>query len=432
MRQVLLITYHFPPAGGVSVQRMLKFARYLPCHDYAPTVLTVDPKFAAYGASDEALLEQIPEEATIVRTRSWDPLSVYARLRGLKKADVSGVSLAKDSGKSWMGGVDRWLRGNVFLPDARAGWVPFAIGAARRLMRRQQFAAIMTSGPPHSTHFVGRYLKARTGIPWIADFRDPWTDYFYNKHFRQSRLAKIVDARMERSILSRADVVVSVSDSVGAGLRSKARLRGYETIANGYDPYDFPSVRNPVWRHDSFVIAHVGTYSKDKHSKELVRVIRSLEADIKVRLVGSTHVSVVEDWEKAKLGQSLETIPHVPHLEALTHMAEADLLLLLIEKGQCNKGIVTGKLFEYLATGRPVMAIGPPDGDMARILRETRNGEVFDYDDVRGMRAFLNKHLQRLKEGKPWAPPDKQALAAYDRRALTRKLSYIIDDLARF
>ena len=427
MRRVLLVTYYFPPAGGVPGQRVLKFARYLPSFGYLPTVVTVKPEHAAYGATDESLLAQIPEEVEIVRTRSWDPLSTYARLRGLKKAEVSSVSMATDPEKNWMRGLDRWIRGNIFLPDARAGWVPYAVGASRKLIRKVNYSAIITSGPPHSTHLVGKRLKAQTGIPWIADFRDPWTDYVLNSTYRQSNLAKWINTLMEKSVLTSADAVLSVSEFIGRRLQEKAFLNKYETIENGFDSDDFSFPHCEQAGRDRFVLAYVGTYSGESHPQRLPPVVSALDTQIEVRLVGSINASVVNDWEEAGLQDSLRLIPPVPHSEALKHMSEADLLLLLIPKGLHNEGIVTGKLFEYLAAGRPVMAIGPPEGDMARILRDTKGGRVFDYHDDRGMFSFLENQLNSFMAGKKPSQPDCKALKQYERRALTGRLAQVIE-----
>ena len=430
MRPVLLITYYFPPAGGVAVQRMLKFARYLPQYGYLPTVVTVDPRFAVYGAMDSALMDQLPGEVRVVRTRSWDPFSIYARMQGVKKEDVAGVGFVKEGQIGWRQEAARWVRGNIFLPDARVGWVPFARRAVLRLVREQKFSVVMTSGPPHSAHLVGSFLKARTGIPWIADLRDPWTDYYYNAHFHQSPLARFINARLERRVLSRADVVLSVSEAIGTGLRGKVCMRRYETVPNGYDPHDTPSGLEPANDCARFVIAHVGTYSKERHSAAFVQVIVSMAEGVELRLVGHVHEWVANEFGRTRLGESLVLIPHVPHREAMEHMAQADMLLLPIERGRLNKGIVSGKLFEYLSVGKPVIGIGPPDGDMARILRETRAGIVFDYDDAKGMQEFILEHRRRCREGKPFAPANDQALRAYDRRALTQRLADIIGEIA--
>ncbi len=428
--RAMLITYYFPPAGGVSVQRMLKFARYLPLYGYLPTVVTLDPRYAAYGATDTALLNQLPPEVRIVRTRAWDPFSLYARVQGLQKKDVVSTCFASEGTPGWKQEAARWIRGNVFLPDARIGWVPYATRAAHRLLRAEDFRVVMTSGPPHSAHLVGSALKKRTGIPWIADLRDPWSDYYYNRFFHQSGLAGFINARLERRVLLRADAVLSVSESIGRRLRAKAPVRRYETLYNGYDPNDIPEVPQPAKRGGRFVIAHVGTYAEQRHSEAFVKAVSRLGTEVELRLVGHVHESVVASFRQAGLGGSLVTIPHVPHRDAIAQMARADMLLLPVERSDLNTGIVSGKVFEYLSVGKPVLGIGSPGGDAASILRETGGGAMFDHEDAQGMHAFMLDHIQQVRDGRPATPADKQALSKYDRRIVTRRLARIMDEIS--
>ena len=432
MRRVLLVSYHFPPGGGTSVQRALKFAKYLPLYGYVPTVLTLDPATAAYGAMDPALLKQLPEAVSIERTRSWDPLAMYARLQGLKKEEVSGLGFVREGRRSGVGGLARWVRGNIFLPDARVGWVPFAIAAARRLLRARPFAAVITTGPPQSAHLVGSYLKTRLGIPWIADLRDLWTDDHHNARLHQWLPARFINRRLERHVLTRADAVVTISEALGAKLRSKARIRRYQTIPNGFDPADVPQRSRPSADRARFVVGYIGSFTEDRNSAAFAKVMGELAGEVEVRLVGLVADSVMEEFQRAGAGDALVAVGHVPHSEAMRHMAAADLLLLVVSRHRdgLNKGFIGGKLLEYLSTGTSVLGIGPPDGDAADILRRTGGGALFDYDDEDGIRAFVAGHIQRWRANEPAPPLNKDVLRAFDRRVLTGKLAAIIDEIA--
>ena len=430
MRRALLIAYHFPPGGGVAVQRMLKFACHLPCFGYRPTVVTVAPRWAAYSTMDPDLLIQLPDTVDVVRTRAWDPFAVYAALMGRPKEDVVGVSFVKDGDKSGKQELARWIRGNIFLPDARLGWVPFARRTARKLVQAQSFAVVMTSGPPHSSHLVGSYLKKRCGIPWIADLRDPWLDYVHNMRFHQSSLARYINATLERRVLASADAVLSVSNADGRRLCARVALRRYETLPNGYDAHDLPSSSQPPSNRGPFVIAHVGTYARETHSDAFARVLGQLDPNIELRLVGHVHEGVVQSFRQVGIDQSMVHIPHVPHRVAMAHMAQAHMLLITVQRNGLNDGIITGKVFEYLATGRPILGIGPTGGDLQRLLRETRSGKMFGHDDAEGMLAFIQRGMQRRREGIPPQKPDPKALQAYDRRELTRQLAGIMDTIA--
>ncbi len=439
MKRVLVISYYFPPSGGPGVQRTLKFVKYLPDFGWQPTVLTVRPDRAAYPDLDPTLLDEVPAAARVVRTRSWDPYALFARLQGKAKHEAVGVAFVKDEHEQgWQQRLARWIRANVFLPDARVGWVPFARHAAKKLLAAQPFDVILTSGPPHSTHLVGRALRRRFDVPWVADFRDPWTDVSYYQTLPHTTPARRLDAALERAVLSTADAVVSVSDGFGRLLKAHADLRRYETLPNGYDAADLPGAEPsfPPIRSDRFVIAHVGTLSAQQQAPGLVEALaRQATADpawharLEVRFVGHVDAAILDAFRAAGLGEVLRLVPYVPHAEALGHMREATVLIAAVQRVVNNEGVVPAKVFEYLSVGTPVLALAPPDGDLAAILRATGGGAVFDHEDAAGIGAFLARHAARLQQGRPPDAPDPAALRAYDRRALTGRLAALFDDL---
>ena len=425
MKQALLITYYFPPAGGVSAQRILKFARYLPSYGYRPTVLTVDQASASYPALDPALRAQLPASVNVVRTRAWDPLTAYARLQGKRKEDVVGIGFVKEDQSRPMQRFGRWVRGNVFLPDARVGWVPYARRAARRLVRDNAPDVIMTTGPPHSTHFIGSFLQRRYGIPWVADFRDPWSDYFFNANMLQTRFARSVIAHMERKVLTRADAVLSVSDGVGEDLQRRAEIGRYETLPNGYDPADLVPIAPMKRRDDAFVIAHVGTLTREQHVPGLFKAVADLGPGIELRFVGHVHADVMRAGIEMGLEGRLRLTPFVPHTEAITHMRQADVLMVSIGSGHLCRGIVSGKVFEYLGIGVPILGLGEPDGDLAALLDATGGGRVFRHDDAAGIRHFL----RGLIDGTIRIQAQADAVHKFDRRVLTQRLASVFDAL---
>ncbi len=436
MKRVLMISYYFPPSGGPGVQRVLKFVKYLPAFGWQPTVLTVAPEHAAYPDLDPTLAEEIPATVRLVRTRSWDPYAVYARFQGKAKDETVGVGFVKEgdavSGRQRLA---RWVRANVFLPDARVGWVPFARRAARSLFKEGAYDVIFTSGTPHSTHLVGRSLRQRFHTPWVVDMRDPWTDISYYQDLPHTALARRVDAALERSVLSTADAVISVSDGVGRLLQAKAALRRYETVPNGYDPADVPA-GEVTRRGDRFIIAHVGTLSGQQQAPGLVQALaRCAEADpawrarLEIRFVGHVDGAILAAYRDAGLGDALTVVPYVPHAEAIGHMRQADLLMVAVQRVVHNEGVTPAKMFEYLSIGTPVLGLAPPDGDLARILRETSGGCTFAHEDADGITAFIAEHAARAARGDPPPCPDTTALHAYDRRILTGKLAALFDRL---
>ena len=425
MKRALLISYYFPPAGGVSAQRILKFARYLPEYGYQPTVLTVDPAYASYPALDASLCAQVPASVQVVRTRAWDPFSVYAYLQGKRKEDVVGIGFVNESQARLIQRVGRWIRGNVFLPDARVGWVLFALHAARRLVHDLTPDVIMTTGPPHSAHLIGRHLQARHGMPWIADFRDLWTDYFFNAKMLQTGAAKSAIAHMERSVLSRADMVLSVSDAFGASFHRKTPMRRYKTLPNGFDSADMPQTSHVKSNDGPFVITHVGTLTPEQHSQGLLHAVINLGPAIELRFVGHVHEDITRACVEIGLEEKVRVIPFVPHGEAIAQMCQADLLLVSVGAGRHSKGIVPGKVFECLSTGVPVLGVGPLDGDLAALLKATGGGRIYHHDDATGIERFLRGLM--AKTIKPQVRPE--VLRSYDRKVLTQRLAAFFDEL---
>ncbi|MDX1740717.1 MAG: glycosyltransferase, partial [Rhodothermales bacterium] len=386
MKRLLLISYYFPPSGGPGVQRTLKFVKYLPDNGWLPTVLTVDPKRAAYPDLDASLMADVPENADVVRTRSWDPYGSYARLQGRSKDDAVGVSFVQEESGGLVQRIALWTRANLFVPDARIGWLPFAKKAAAALHDHEPFDAVLTTGPPHSSHLVGRWLARHRKLPWVVDLRDPWTGIHYYSRLPVTRIAATRDRRYERSVIEEADAVVVVSPGMIENL-SRRVVRNYNLIPNGFDPADFPDAS--VARSSSFSIRHLGTLSASQNPVavwEGLRRLRSSEGtQAEIELIGNVDPEIVAEIRNRGLDRYVHLRPYVEHDRAIRLMQEASLLLLVIPDVTKSGEIVTGKIFEYLASGRPIMGIGPPDGDAANILRESGGGLMFGHRDVDGV-----------------------------------------------
>ena len=428
MKRILLISYYFPPSGGSGVQRMLKFARYLPRYGWLPTVLTVDPKFAAFPSTDASLLQEIPPEVKVIRTRAWDPFSLYGRFQGKKKADV--VEVGHVGGKSGFKRVARWLRGNVFLPDARIGWVPFASKVVRKLVQEQKFDAIMSTGPPHSSHFVGMAAHKASKIPWVVDMRDPWVEIYYSDQMYEGRIASKIQSALEHRVLSTASAVISASRNTGIGLKRRVNMQYYETISNGFDPADIsPNQITRASKENTFILAYIGTYTLRIHSDELIAVLQQLQSTISVEihLVGKVDSQVLERYRMN--GIPVKGYDYLPHKEAVAYMQKVDVLLLPLprEEGHSSAGVVSGKVFEYMSARRPILALGPTKGDLADILNQVHAGNIFDHNDQEGMFEFLKNCLEYREN--TW-PINDEALAEYERPRLTGRLAHLLDQLS--
>ena len=415
------------------MQRALKFAKYLPGFGWEPTILTVRPEDAAYPDLDATLGRDVPPDLRVERTRAWDPYALYARLQGKAKSETVGVGFVGEGEANRTQRLARWLRANIFLPDARVGWVPFALRRGGTLLETGDYDAILTTGPPHSVHLTGLLLARRYNLPWLADFRDPWTDISYYQDLPMSPPAKRLDARLERTVLDTADQVIVVSPSLKTMLEAKTST-AMDVLPNGFDERDFES--SDVRRDVGFVLAFTGNMPAQQNPTALWTALRRLRQDeaipkLRLRLIGNVDPVVLASIQQAGWADRLEIIPYVPHDEAIRHMRRASLLLLCINRVAGAEGIVTGKLYEYLASGRPVLGVGPAGGDAAGILEETGAGQLFDHDDVDGVGAFLQQHYAAWERDEPIAGATETAAARYSRKRQTGRLAELLDGLTR-
>ena len=435
MKRLLFIAYYFPPSGGPGVQRSLKFVKYLQEFGWQPSVITVRPDQASFPDLDPALNDEIPASTRVEGTSAWDPYAWYARLLGRRKGDVVSVGFLGESQPGFRQRLARGIRANLFLPDARVGWIPFAATRARACMAQDSYDAILTTGPPHSTHLVGLLLHRLHRIPWLADFRDPWTRISYYAELPMMKPARALDAWLEKLVLGHADACTVVSESIGRCLRNRTR-EAPVVIWNGFDPADFqgfdPSALPPAKR---FLMGYVGTMNEAQSPHVLWKVLGDLIIEqparaLGLRFTGNVDPAVLAAASHHGLGSLIETVPYVSHGTAIEHMRASTLLLLCINRVEGAEGIVTGKLFEYLAAGRPIVGIGPPDGDAARILRETEAGRMFDFDDEAGLGAYLRAQIDAWSNGRAVGGARPDRIARYSRRVQTEALAEVLSRIA--
>lgn len=428
MRKVLLVSYYFPPAGGQGVQRALRFAQYLPAYGWQPSVLTVRPEDASYPHHDATLAADVPPDVAVERTASWDPYTLYAWLQGKGKEEAVSVSFTGEGDPGWMQRVARWVRANVFLPDARVGWVPFAVRRGLQMLEREQFDAVLTTGPPHSTHLAGLLMQKRTGVRWVADFRDPWSEIDYAHRLPTTAPARTVDSSMERLVLQRADTVVTVTERWRDRLAAQTMQRPF-VVRNGYDPASFKEAP-PL--NEAFSLVHVGNMNAARNPEVLWRALGEADARpwteaLRVRLVGDVDPLVLEAAREAGVGERVAVTPFRPHAEAVRMMQASPLLLLVVDDVPGQEGRVPGKLYEYLASGRPVLGIGPRDGEAAVLLWKSGAGRMFAADDAEGVRRFVAAHHKAWSRGQPFRGASAEQASQYSRKAQARALAELLD-----
>jgi len=423
MKKILIITYYWPPSGGAGVQRWLKFTKYLPEFGYTPVVLTVDENQASYAQLDASLLQEISPDLKVYKTDTFEPYNIYRKLSNKKEIPYGGFSNQKKL--TLFEKISRLIRGNIFLPDPRRGWNRYALKKAMELIRSEKFDVMVTSGPPHSTHLIGKRIHEVTGIRWVADFRDPWTDIYYYKELYHTGFASRIDRSMEKSVLINADKIITVSQEVGKLLLRKipGSSGKIAVIPNGYDETDFENTT--ILQNDCFTIVYTGTISIGYRIDNFIEAVSTLpdqvKNSIKIRFVGNVPDEIINQFHQKNLALMVEVLGYVPHEQAVSQMLSASLLLLAIPDAPDNKGIVTGKFFEYLAAKRPILAIGPLGGDVELMLEDCKAGKMFSYGDTENMQLYLLEIFEQVQGGTYLNQTN--GTAKYTRRNLTRELT---------
>ena len=391
--KVLIITYYWPPGSGAGVQRWLKFSKYLPEFGWEPVILTVDPQYATYPSTDLSLENEISGDLKIFRTKATD----YFRLYNRDKNKIPSAGFASDDNKSLISKVKRFVRGNFFIPDPRRGWNKFAFTQACKIIEREGIQHIVTTSPPHSTQLIGLKLKKKYPyIKWIADLRDPWTDIYYYNQFYPTFISTAIDRRYEKSVLDGADKIITVGKSLRELFVTKSPQIDNKTIiiTNGYDEEDLKGIRSVIPLN--FTISYVGTLSDAYPIGGFLKAVRELRSDgkdIYLRFIGAVSPSSRDIIRTTLADSGIEFIPYVEHPEALRQMLSSNLLLLIIPDHVSNKSIITGKIFEYMATGKPILCLGPQNGDAACILKEAGSGNTYDYYDIEGLKFFISQTI---------------------------------------
>jgi len=429
LKKVLIITYYWPPSGGAGVQRTLKFVKYLPEFGIEPVLLTVDPSVASYPVKDESLTAEVPSRLKIIRTRSFEPLNFLARIAGKDKVPHGGFS--NTSKDSFSQKALRWIRGNFFIPDARVGWVAYATSSAIKIIEKEGIDTVYISSPPHSSQLIGFQLRQRfPNIRWVADLRDPWTKIYYYPELLHTSLAKKADKTLEKKVLKTCDHAVVVSKYIR---NEFAELGDVSTgkiavIPNGYDEIDFVPASDQL--SDRFTITYTGTLAESYNPESLFgaihEVVKIAGADhVRLRFVGTMPPSVRGMLRNYGLESCCEFIAYVPHAEAIRYMQESHINLLMIPDSLGAEGILTGKLFEYLGAARPILGIGPADGDAAAIVKECAAGEFFSRSQSEHITNWMLIYFRQWKEGVEIVNTST-VHHKYRRRALTGQLAAIL------
>ena len=432
MKRVLIITYYWPPSGGSGVQRWLKMSKYLPEYGWQPVIYTTEN--AEYPIVDPSLEKDVSPQAEVIRRPIKEPYASYKKFLGIKRDETVKMGFIEEKEKrhGWKENLALWVRGNLFIPDARCWWVKPSVKYLKAYLKAHPVDAIISTGPPHSMHLIAMQLKEELGIPWIADFRDPWTEIDYYNDLHLTRWADRKHHRLEREVLTKADKVVTVAPD-GAKRLGRLGNRNVRVIYNGFDRDD--DAISPVTPSGKFSITYLGVLSKIQNPEKLWEAIGELVKEneefansLQINMIGQIDTSVKNAIEAQGLSPYTTYSPCIPHEEVSAVHRSSTLLLLLLMPGSepRAKGLLTGKLFEYMASGRPILCIGPEDGDAAHILKETHAGQTVCFEDKKRMKEIVKDLYQKYLEDKLPSNESKE-LEKYSRRALAGEYGRLLD-----
>lgn len=427
MKRVLIITYYWPPSGGSGVQRWVKFSKYLPSQGWQPVIYT--PENPDMPSIDQSLYSDIPGEAEIIKRPITEIYSIYRRISGNKGGgEVNPINSQKKTLKQKLMLA---IRGNLFIPDPRISWLRPSVRFLKKYLREHPVDVIVSTGPPHSMHLIAREVSKATGIPWVADFRDPWTRMFYFKHLALSDWARKKHEKLEKMVLDDASAVVAVSPLVQEEFKTMTGNR-IELVTNGYDPEDFGQIVEP---DGHFNIVHTGLFASDGNPETLWKVLSDLCREdarfadqLRIRLVGKNDTMILDSIHAAGLERNLVDLGYRDHTVAVREQMGSTMLILPLRKEPEYRATLPGKLFEYLGSQRPVLGIGQTDGAMARILADTGAGETFEWDDEAGIRTYVLKRWEKFLAGDDDSVPDNN-IEQYSRKATARKMAALLESL---
>ena len=430
MKRVLIITYYWPPTGGGGVQRWLKFAKYLPEFGWKPVIYT--PENPDFEISDESLNKDVDQVTEVIKQPIWEPFGIYRKLMGKKASRKQGV--VEQSSSSLMGKLSIWIRANVFVPDPRKFWIKPSINYLNKYLSENPVDMIITTGPPHSMHLIGLGIKKSTNTAWIADFRDPWSDWDVLDLLKVSESTRNKHKKLESKVFQHANVILTVSKRLGVKLTKSEGFENVRVITNGYDEMDF---NLDIEKPSKFTISHMGLLNGGRNPAILWKVLseictenESFESDLEIFLSGTIGGDVIEDIHSHKNLESKAIIHgYISHKESMKQYSKSALLLLLVNNTSNASWIIPAKLFEYLRTGIPILAYGKMDSDANDVLTSSGHLKFLEYSDEKETKRRLIDAYNAYKNG-----INREATKEterYSRRSLTMDLVSLMESMQK-
>jgi len=429
-KRILVVTYYWPPSGGAGVQRWLKFTKYLPDFGWDPIVFT--PENPDFDLKDESLLVDVNNDVEVLKFPIWEPYQIFKKLSGNKRIQ-QGQILETDK-KSVFKRLAIWLRGNLFVPDPRIFWVKPSVDYLTSIIQSNDIKYMITTGPPHSVHLIGKGLKLKNPtLTWVADFRDPWSQWDILKKMKISSFIWKRHLKLEQSVLKMADSVLATGPTAAQEFRDLG-ARKVAFITNGFDAADTTDEDLSTKRRSQFKVSHLGMLSQDRNPVVLWKVLEelcSLPAFYKVfelHLTGILSPEVVLSIKQyPRLSTKLVLSESIPHTGVFRSNRESDVLILLQTRAEGANSQLPGKLFEYLSAKRPVLALGAEGNDISNILDATKAGKSFGYAEKEEIAKFLVNEFTAWQEGQSnWT---FKGVDVYERKHLTKQLDELLRSL---
>lgn len=430
---ILIIAYYWPPAGGSGVQRWLYMANHL-ADIPGNNVSVFVPDTQDYQVLDPTLSADISPKLTIIKRPIWDPAHFYNKVAGEKNKIGIGMSTASKQ-KSFIQKMGLWFRANVFIPDSRVFWVKPSYKFLKKYIEQNNIDVIVTTGPPHSIHLIGLKLKKYFDkkIIWVADFRDPWSEIYYIEVLKPPQLALNKIKKYEYKTLTNADIITVTANDLANKFKKISNNINIQVIENGYEKTFFEKDVLTI-APSKFNIVHLGVLSKPRNPSNLWKALDEIKKQnkefsniSKIKLIGNIDGSIIEEINKNDLQDITQILPPVSHQESIKYQMDAAILLLIIENASSAKSIIPGKIFEYLAAGRPILGIGPTDGEVSMILGNSEYAKMIEWDDLQGIKDFILNIYKKYNDGDRLIIdyPQKEV---YNRENLAKKFYNILEN----
>ena len=419
-KKVLIITYYWPPSGGSGVQRWLKFSKYLRDFNIEPVIYTIDNP--SYPIKDTSLESEIPLGLEVLKQPIFEPNSFLSIFGNNKKKESAGFL---NPNPTLLGRFFQYVRANYFIPDARKFWIKPSVKFLSNYLKNNEIEVVITTGPPHSMHIIGLALRDKFKIKWISDFRDPWTEIDYFQQLPLTKKANKKHHQLEQEVLEKSDMVIVVGETMKK--KFLKHNHNIEVLTNGFDSYENSLT---IELDSNFSITHVGLMNADRNPTILWEVLYEISSEnidfknnLRIKFIGKIDDTVIQDIQVFNTN-NIVRIPYLDHDEVRKYQASSQVLLLSINHVPSAKGIITGKIFEYLQAKRPILGIGPEDGDAAAILKKTNAGNIVGFNNKVELKAAVLKLYKDFKEEKLFVKSTN--IEQFHRKNITRQLAQVI------